>query len=78
MAQLDEIRELLNTATPLRKDCSNIVVSYLTPLPPLPFLRELQVRSPFGFRVHVHITGGLPFYHSGCINCWVRTCVDRL
>ena len=41
--ELQTIREILAGVTPLRKDCGGLVVAFLTPLPPLPFLKELEV-----------------------------------
>lgn len=41
--ELEAIGNILAGTTPLRKDCGGLVVAFLTPLPPLPFLRELEV-----------------------------------
>jgi hypothetical protein len=37
---MDSIKEILNDH--LCQDCSGMVINYLTPLPPLPFIQELE------------------------------------
>jgi len=43
--ELALVRACLDERTPLGRDCGGLVLAYLTPLPPLPFLRELEVRT---------------------------------
>lgn len=43
--ELRDLRELLWDVTNLGGDCGGLVVAFLTPLPPLPFLHELEVAT---------------------------------
>lgn len=51
----------------VRRDCASIVIAFLTPLPPLPFLQELEVSTR-----HVAETLADHHYPSYCKTRFVR------